>query len=150
MINKKLYRSREDYIVAGVAGGLAQYLEIDPTIVRLVFVALALGGGSGVLIYIVLALVIPREPGEPKQISRSAKIRETAADVGQRTKTLVEEFKEDKEIAREGGRAGSALGISLIILGGLLLVNKLIPIQLAGDWFWPVVLVGLGTYLLVK
>lgn len=151
MIEKKLYRSRTDYVVAGVAGGLAQFLEIDSTIVRLIFVALSLGGGSGILIYIILALVIPREPGVEVKVDRGKKVREIAADVGARTKDLVEEVKQNQqETGEEKRRAGSALGIGLVILGILLLINKLVPIHLEGDWFWPVVLVGLGIYLLIK
>ncbi len=62
MENKKLYRSRNDRMVAGVAGGLAEYFGIDPTIVRLAFVVLGLLGGPGVLIYIVMWIVVPEAP----------------------------------------------------------------------------------------
>ena len=58
----KLYRSRNDIWIAGVCGGLGSYLGIDPTIVRLFFVLLFFAGGSGLLIYILLALVMPRAP----------------------------------------------------------------------------------------
>ena len=60
--NRKLYRSRSDRMVAGVAGGLAEYLNIDATIVRLLFVFFALAGGPGLLVYIVMLLVVPEEP----------------------------------------------------------------------------------------
>lgn len=59
---KKLYRSRKDEQFAGVCGGIAEYLEIDSTIVRLLFVAFALAGGPGILLYIILAFVVPEEP----------------------------------------------------------------------------------------
>lgn len=63
MEGKKLYRSRTDKMVAGVCGGLAQYFNIDPTIVRLVFAALIIFAvGSPLLIYLILAVVIPLEP----------------------------------------------------------------------------------------
>lgn len=58
---KKLYRSREDRIILGVCGGLADYFVIDPLVVRLIFIALFLGGGSGLLIYIIFALLVPLE-----------------------------------------------------------------------------------------
>jgi phage shock protein C len=58
---KKLYRSVTDKMVAGVCGGLAVYLTIDSTVVRILFVLIALFGGSGVLLYIVLWLVIPTQ-----------------------------------------------------------------------------------------
>jgi phage shock protein C len=61
---KRLYRSRKEQMVAGICGGIAEYFAVDPTIVRLVFVLLALLGGPGLLIYIVLWIVIPEEPVE--------------------------------------------------------------------------------------
>lgn len=65
----KLYRSETNRMVAGVCGGLAQYLNIDVTLVRLFYVLLTLAGGSGVLLYIIMAIVMPSEgqgaPGSP-------------------------------------------------------------------------------------
>ena len=61
-MEKKLYRSRTDKQVCGVCGGLAKYLNMDSTIVRLLMVVLTLAGCSGLLLYIVCALVIPEEP----------------------------------------------------------------------------------------
>lgn len=61
---KRLYRSRSDKMIAGVCGGLADYLGVDSTIVRLVFVILFLVGvGSPGLAYLVLWLVMRQEPG---------------------------------------------------------------------------------------
>ncbi len=60
---KKLYRSKTDRKIAGVCGGIAEYFNIDPTLVRLCTVLLALFVGGGVIAYIVCALVIPEEPG---------------------------------------------------------------------------------------
>lgn len=63
MESKKLYRSRNNRMIAGVCAGLANFFGIDPTIVRLIFVAGALFGlGSFVLIYLVLFIVVPEEP----------------------------------------------------------------------------------------
>jgi phage shock protein C len=63
MESKKLYRSNTDKMIAGVCGGLGQYFGVDPTLIRLIFALLVVFGvGSGVLLYIVLAIVIPLEP----------------------------------------------------------------------------------------
>lgn len=62
-MTKRLYRSRTDRQLAGVCGGLGEYFGVDPTIVRLIFVVLSLAGGPGLLLYIILALVIPEAPG---------------------------------------------------------------------------------------
>lgn len=62
-MNKKLYRSKTDQKIAGVCAGLAEYLNIDPTIIRVIWVLVALCG-AGVLAYIVCALVIPEKPDD--------------------------------------------------------------------------------------
>ena len=62
MDTKKLYRLPEEGMVGGVCAGLGEYFDIDKTIIRLIFVFLALAGMSGVLIYLVLLLVVPVKP----------------------------------------------------------------------------------------
>lgn len=59
---KKLYRSTDDRWLAGVCGGLAKYFNVDPTLVRVIFVILALIGLGGVIIYLLLWVIIPPEP----------------------------------------------------------------------------------------
>ena len=61
MGNKRLYRSTSNCMLAGVCGGIAEYFNIDPTLVRLGWVLFSALGGSGVLAYIVAALIIPKE-----------------------------------------------------------------------------------------
>ena len=62
MEGKRLYRSRKDRMICGVCGGIAKYFNIDPTLVRLAFVLISMGAGSGVLAYIVAAIIIPDDP----------------------------------------------------------------------------------------
>lgn len=59
MESKKLYRIPDKGMIAGVCAGLGEYLNADPTIVRLVFVLLTLAGFSGVLIYLIMLLIVP-------------------------------------------------------------------------------------------
>ncbi|MCO6452091.1 MAG: PspC domain-containing protein [Caldilineales bacterium] len=59
---KRLYRSRDERMLAGVCGGLGEYFSIDPTIIRLALLLLAIWGGGGILAYIIAWLVIPEEP----------------------------------------------------------------------------------------
>ncbi len=61
IMNNKLTRSNNDVMVAGVAAGLAEYLDIDPVLVRLFFVLLTLLGGHGILVYVILWLLMPQE-----------------------------------------------------------------------------------------
>ncbi len=60
--SKRLYRSRKNRQIAGVCGGIADYLAIDPTLVRLFWALFALAGGPGLVLYIVLAAIMPEEP----------------------------------------------------------------------------------------
>ena len=62
MEGKKLYKSSTDKKIAGVCGGIAEYFNIDPTLVRLAWVVFCALGGSGLLAYIIMALIIPRQP----------------------------------------------------------------------------------------
>lgn len=62
METKRLYRSRTNVMIGGVCAGLADYFNMDPTIMRLIFVLLALVGGHGVLLYLIMWLVVPQQP----------------------------------------------------------------------------------------
>ena len=62
MKGKKLYRSRENAMLAGVCGGIGEFFDIDPTIVRLAWVILGFCGGVGLWAYIIAAMIIPQRP----------------------------------------------------------------------------------------
>ncbi len=62
-MKKRLYKSNREKMIDGVCAGIAEYFEIDPTLVRLGAVLLSLAGFSGVLAYIIAMIVIPRNPG---------------------------------------------------------------------------------------
>ena len=62
---KRLWLSRVDRKIAGVCGGLGEWLEIDPVFFRVALIMLALAGGFGLLVYVVLWLVVPRSPAAP-------------------------------------------------------------------------------------
>jgi phage shock protein C len=59
---RKLYRSRTDRKLAGVCGGLAQYFNLDATLLRVLFVVLAVLGGSGLVLYLAMWIIVPNEP----------------------------------------------------------------------------------------
>ncbi len=60
MGDKRLYRSSTNYMICGVCGGIGEYFGIDPTLIRLAWVLFCCMGGSGILAYIVAAIIIPR------------------------------------------------------------------------------------------
>ena len=59
---RKLYRSKTNRKLAGVCGGLAQYFNTDATLIRVLFVVLTVLGGSGILLYLALWIIVPTEP----------------------------------------------------------------------------------------
>jgi len=59
---RRLYRSPDDRVVAGVCGGLGEYFSIDPVLVRIVWIVLSLAGGAGLLLYILAWILVPRRP----------------------------------------------------------------------------------------
>ena len=63
MMKKRLYKDHTDKKLCGVCSGIAKYFDIDPTVVRLALVLFCLLGGSGILAYIICAIVMPDEPG---------------------------------------------------------------------------------------
>lgn len=60
--SKRLYRSRINRQLQGVCGGLGEYFNVDPTLVRLIFIVLSLAGGPGLILYILLWVIMPEEP----------------------------------------------------------------------------------------
>lgn len=61
MVEKKLYRSEKNRMIAGVCGGLAEYFDVDPVVVRLLWVVFTFFIGSGILIYILACIIMPNE-----------------------------------------------------------------------------------------
>jgi phage shock protein C len=67
---KKLYRSRRNRVLFGVCGGLGEYFKIDPTLIRILFIIAAFLRGSGILLYLILAVVIPDESREKRKLEK--------------------------------------------------------------------------------
>ncbi|MDP3147502.1 MAG: PspC domain-containing protein [Ignavibacteria bacterium] len=131
-MTKRLYRSRKEKMIAGVAGGIAQYLEIDPVFVRIAFVCLIFFHGAGIIIYFVSALIIPKEElfaaeqtVEEKQINE----QERAA------------VKANRKASRD-----KYIGVILIILGAIFLADNLF-IDINFENVFPLGLIGLGSWM---
>ncbi|EGD52447.1 phage shock protein C, PspC [Thermoanaerobacter ethanolicus JW 200] len=61
-MSKKLYRSRTQRMIGGVCGGIAEYFNVDPTIIRLIWAFLIIFWGTGLLVYLIAWIIIPEEP----------------------------------------------------------------------------------------
>ncbi len=118
---KKLYRSRRNSMIAGICGGLGEYLGVDPTIMRLAAVLLVFADGIGLIAYIIAWIIVPRNP-------------EREAEV----------------VAPERSELNRLLpGLALIIVGLIFLLNNVIPWFHFGH-LWPLVLIVLGIVILAK
>jgi phage shock protein C len=147
METHRLYRSKTDSMIGGVCGGVGAYFGIDPTLVRLIFVLLAIFGGGGVLFYLILWIVIPlegRSPATSQQI-----IQDNAQEVADRArefgKGIERGFNSSPQTTPRNN--GVLFGVVLIVLGGLFLLQNLLHISFGQ--FWPVILIVIGLAMLV-
>ena len=140
-MQKKWYRSRNDKMIGGVAGGIAEYFDIDAVIVRIIFV-FALFFGAGILAYILLWIIIPEEPFTIENDSNSTSTSTTSDQ-----KTTSGNGKVDKEQATNNRTKTTYIfGGTLVVLGVILLFNNFISF----DAFWPLIFIALGIALLLK
>jgi phage shock protein C len=137
-MNEHLYRSRDDRMLAGVAGGLAEIWDADPSLIRIVWAMLVvLTGGLALLVYIIMAIVVPEQDAltpagspERRDARRTARAARRAAGT------------------EHGNSAGIVIGALLILIGLAFSVRTWLP-ALDFDYFWPLALVGLGVVVLV-
>jgi phage shock protein C len=120
-MEKKLYRSRKNSMIAGVCGGLGEYLNVDPTIMRLVAVLLVFADGIGLLAYIIAWIIIPRNPELEAEI--------VTPPTSERNWLLP--------------------GLALILIGLIFLLNNLVS-WFRFSYLWPLVLIVLGIFILVR
>ena len=156
-MEKRLYRSRSDRMIWGVCGGLAEYFDIDPTIIRIIAVLLAFDSGAGILAYIILAIVVPlesSEASEPKDVIKEnvEEMKETATQLGQEIRsTFTGEKGGTEETIKARYRRHSALGVILVIIGLLLLLTNFNLLSwLRWAYLWPLILIAIGVLIVVS
>jgi phage shock protein PspC (stress-responsive transcriptional regulator) len=167
-MNDRLYRSRDDRMLAGVAGGLADLWDADPALIRVLWALLVIfTGGLALVVYIVMAFVVPDEPwgaappgafaaAEPGADPVAGSGAEPVAGAGwvNPAPSLRESRREARAARRaarrsSGAPAGMIGGLVLIAIGGFFLARQFLP-QLDFDWFWPLILVAIGVVLLIS
>jgi len=151
-MDKRLVRSRKDRMIAGVCGGLGDYLEIDPLWIRLFFVLLLFATGSGLLLYLILWILIPEEGKvytSPKEVLEEGvqEVAETARQAGEAIGTQLRLASAREE---PSDRNVLLVGMVLIVLGIIFLLENL-----GFHWFsfriwWPVILIAGGLALLLR
>ena len=145
---KKLYRSVTDKMVGGVCGGLADYFAIDPVIVRLIFVLAVIFGGSGILAYIILWIIIPQKPYIITPFN-SEQQKGDASSSTEEKKNESAELNMNAIYNKPQNNRSIYAGAFLILLGGLFLLDNFVPRFNFGD-FWPLILIGLGLAIILN
>lgn len=150
MNNTRLYRSQTDEMIGGVCGGLAQYLNLDSTLIRLFFILLALGDGIGVMLYFILWIVLPAEE-EVAGNTLGENVQTGANEIADRARSMGEDL--SQSLSRPNPERGKIIGIGLIIAGSIYLLQAFnIPWLgwLSFDNLWPVLLIVAGVALIIR
>ena len=150
-MNTIFYRSESDRMLGGVCGGLATYLGVDATLVRLFFVILFFGSGIGVLAYLALWIIAPEESSVNKNLTWQESLQDSGENFGERINNVGSEF--TSAMRQPHPKAGVIIGGALIALGGILFIENLgIPWLhwLDFDVLWPVLLIVAGGVILVR
>jgi phage shock protein C len=127
---RRLYRSRNDRVLGGVCGGLAEYFDVDPVLVRIAAVALAVSGGLGVVAYLVAWIAVPERP--------------FAAEI------LEPEMPEKNEALgiTTSRRLGATIAVGVILMGtGIVMLLDRVAPWFNGAMFWPIVVIAVGAVL---
>ncbi|MFA4942304.1 MAG: PspC domain-containing protein [Patescibacteria group bacterium] len=138
---KKLYRSRTDRVIWGVCGGLSEYFNVDSTLIRIIFILLALGSGVGLMLYVVLALVVPNNPQD--QVKGSEKVKELARELGNSAKKMSGEMKSSEEYPTR-----NILGLIILIVGITMLLKGVFYFHINWGIVFPFLIILFGFYLL--
>lgn len=139
MPSKKIYRSCKNKILGGVAGGLGEYFDIDPILIRLIFVILAFAGLSGLLIYVIAWLIIPEDPTCKSKKSGAEEIQEKVQTFASSIKTRNGKNEESK----------IAIGAIIIVIGLVFLLQNILGVNF---WsvVWPLIIVAIGIFFLIS
>ena len=142
MATKKLYRSRENAMIGGVCAGLADYFNIDPTLVRLATVILIFPGGLSIWAYIIAWVVIPQKPLISGAEAENAETGETSP---------LEEGAENEPKSEEQDKSRMIVGIVLVAVGALFLLNAFdIFFWVSFGKIWPAALIVIGIAVIYK
>ncbi|KKT26282.1 MAG: PspC domain protein [Parcubacteria group bacterium GW2011_GWA2_43_9b] len=155
-MNKTLHLSQGDKIIAGVCGGLAEYFDIDSMIIRLLFILVVTLGGSGILLYLILWLIMPKSLKESAVITEE-KIKEFAGEVKEKAEEIKEEmmkrYHNHSTNFHDHCRGGRRFfGWLLLVLGIAFLINNLVPYWMRAQMirFWPLFLIIAAILLIIN
>jgi len=158
---RRLYRCRHNRQLAGVASGMAEYLGLDPTVVRILWILSVFFGGFTILLYIVLAFVVPLEPMAMASAARPAPADGEVADAADAADaagaagalpashaSTFDAAPAHEHRTRGGGGLGFGLGVLLVVFGAIALVGSF-PGWMASVALGPAFVLALGVALVV-
>jgi len=157
-VEDRLYRSSDDRVLAGVAGGIAEHWDADPSLVRIVWVLAAIfTGGLALIVYIVMAIVVPERPfampGAPVAAAPVAGAPVDPATGRPMTRAEIRAARRAARRARRGSGDGrvvvTIVGLFLVLLGVWFLFREYLP-RIDFGWFWPMIVIGLGAVLILS
>jgi phage shock protein C len=152
IMRNKLYRSSKDCMIGGVCGGIAEYFDVDSTLVRLLAVLVVLLGGAGVIAYIIAWIVIPKNPEQEsdEKFEKREKIKEKIKKGAENVIEEVKEHFESKESNHHTERNRRIWGgIIVIIIGVIFLSGSFFPWVAWGN-LWPLIVIALGIIIMVQ
>jgi phage shock protein C len=132
-MEKKLYKSENDKVLAGVCGGIGEYFAVDSVIIRLLWVVFTLMGGAGLIAYIIAAIIMPSNPSRNDVADSYTRTEETGTG----------------ERRNRSGNSSLVLGVILVVFGAFVLVKDFIP-WIPKDVFLAALLIGLGIFFMVR
>lgn len=157
---RRLYRCTHDRKIAGVAAGIAEHFDLDPTVVRIAWIVSVFFGGFTILLYVILAFVIPVEPAWAPPAGVATAAGEGPAD-GAATEPgagpamalpvadVAAPAHGHRARGRDPGRATFVLGVLLVIFGSIALAGPLLPGWVTGATLGPAFILALGIALVV-
>lgn len=158
-MSKRLYRSRKDTFLSGVCGGIAEYFNVDVSLVRIGWVIATLAtGGLGLIAYIIAAVVVPVDPsgGTDDMFTDQQGGSETNTGTDQSTSQKTTQnasysagYSDPNGWRRESGTTRRYGGLFLILLGAFFIVKRYIP-EIDFGMLWAVCLVLVGFGLMTK
>lgn len=161
-VKRRLTKSKDDRVIEGVCGGLAEYFEIDSVIVRLVFLISVFINGFGILLYIILMIVMPKQDIE-EQSQPSKIINDNVQHMGEHVKDMIENISEQTEESvkekvtdsdqkmKKAHERSKWFGALIILLGIFFFLDELNLIWWFNeDLFLPLLLIFIGLWILIK
>jgi phage shock protein C len=138
-MERRLYKSRENRKIAGVCGGIGEYFDIDPVIVRLLVVIFTLAGGAGLIGYIIAAIIIPERDGN--KYSNTYNYEDSSPDY--------DNMGNSDSNKKSNGNSMMVFGVILLLLGAFVVLRSFVP-WVSRELILATGLIAIGLYFIFK